>query len=145
MVLTQAFGILLESVLVSRHWLGDVKVHVDVPDGIDPLGIRAFELRPYAEYGGLYLLLAELRGDEDTQGHLQRCVAQYFLTNNSLVSFIAAIGFTAMLTSQAAGTHILGGAVYLAAMFVGLVVTFRVARIRIPGDGRHYRLRGAGD
>jgi len=87
MIMTQAVGILLESFLIKGQWLGPEKNIVVIPQGVDPLGEEEFELEPYAEYQGLYLLLAELRGDEDSHGHLQRVLAQFFLSNNALVSF----------------------------------------------------------
>ncbi|OGR28901.1 MAG: hypothetical protein A2X83_08370 [Desulfuromonadales bacterium GWD2_54_10] len=91
MVMTQAFGILLEKLLISRQWLGLSEKVIEIPTGIDPLGQTSFILRPYYEYKGLYLLLAELQENEDSQGHLQRALAQFFLTNNSLVSFSAGL------------------------------------------------------
>ena len=91
MVLTQAFGILLENILVGRKWLGLEIREIRIAKGIDPHGKIKFSLNPYFEYQGLYILLAELRDDEDTQGHLKRALAQYFLTNNSLISFLSGI------------------------------------------------------
>jgi hypothetical protein len=68
MVLTQSVGILLEGILIRRHLLGPLKREVEVPEGIDPCGLTKFSLEPYSEYDGLYLLLAELRENEDSQG-----------------------------------------------------------------------------
>ena len=91
MVLTQTTGILLENIQVNNHLLGRKEFEVTIPAGIDPLGETSITIRPYDEYRGLYLLLAELRNDEDSQGHLQRCIAQFFLTTNSIISFVAGI------------------------------------------------------
>jgi len=93
MVLTQAFGILLENILVSKKWLGSESREITIAKGIDPHGKIRFTLQPYFEYQGLYVLLSELRDDEDAQGHLKRVLSQYFLTNNSLVSFLVGMFF----------------------------------------------------
>lgn len=90
MVLTQSIGILTEGLFVRKQWFGPMSTEVNVPTGIDPLGVTKFTLEPYAEYQGLYLLLTELREKEDSQGHLQRALAQFFLTNNTMVSFAPA-------------------------------------------------------
>lgn len=87
MVLTQGIGILLENFLISNQLLGPEQRRVRIPPGVDPCGETSFSIEPYSEYQGLYLLLAELRENEDSQGHLQRTLAQFFLTNNVLVSF----------------------------------------------------------
>jgi hypothetical protein len=93
MVLTQALGILLENFLVSSRRLGPEVVEIDIPKGIDPHHDTHVRLQPYFEYEGLYILLSELREDEDTQGHLKRSLAQFFLTNNTLVSYSLGIAF----------------------------------------------------
>ncbi len=136
MVLTQALGILLESVLVGGRFLGPELDPIRVPAGVDPCGEQLIKLRPYDEYDGLYLLLAELRTDEDTQGHLQRATAQFFLTNNSLVSYSAALVFAAVLTAGADSAHQGRGIFYVAALVAGLLVSYRVARIRFRVMGK---------
>ena len=128
MLLTQALGILLEKVLVDRHWLGATRVHVRIPAGIDPMGLKEFTLEPYAEYQGIYLLLAELQEHEDSQGHLQRALAQFFLTNNTLVAFAAGIVASFAFMQQSGVTA--GGVVYVLVLALCLLVSFRVARIR---------------
>ena len=128
MLLTQALGILLEKLLVDRHWLGARRVHVRVPAGIDPGGLAEFTLEPYAEYQGIYLLLAELQEHEDAQGHLQRALAQFFLTNNTLVAFAAGIAASVGFMLHSGLTA--PGVAYVAALALCLGVSFRVARIR---------------
>lgn len=91
MVTTQFFGIILEGVLVKKKWLGTETLMANLAPGIDPHGQTEIIINPYHEYGGLYVLLAELREDEDAHGHLQRALAQYFLTNNVLISFLIGI------------------------------------------------------
>jgi|GEM_PF-2660209 len=78
MILTQAVGILLEELLVTKRLLGRKP--------IKPHGIRRYE-----EFSNLYFLLARMRSDDDAHGHLRRTVAQFFLTLNSMVSFSAGI------------------------------------------------------
>jgi hypothetical protein len=87
LIITQAIGILLESVLVGKQWLGPATRRIAIPPGVDPMGFLEFELKPYEEYQGMYLLLAELREGEDSHGPLQRAIAQFFLSNNAVVSF----------------------------------------------------------
>lgn len=89
-------------------------------------------LEPYAdaEYQGLYLLLAELRNDEDSHGHLQRALAQFFLSNNTMVSF--AVGIVGTLWHVViAPAQVLGAQfVYLFLLTACLVVTVKVVRAR---------------
>ncbi len=132
MVLTQAIGILLESFLIRRHGYGPEKMDVSIPDGIDPVDMKekTIPLWPYKEYEGLYLLLAELGEHGDTQGHLQRAVAQFFLTNNTLVSLSVGIITTVVLAAVSGTRGILPGLLYVALLIVCLGVSFKVARIR---------------
>ncbi|GGX40814.1 hypothetical protein [Saccharospirillum salsuginis] len=124
MVLTQALGILLEEGLVRLGWLGTTfKPHRESGQS-KPVSV-------YDQYRQLYYLLAELRPDDDAQGHLQRTVAQFFLTNNTLVSFITGLLVTVMLAFSAYGVGgsmaVFGYAVFL---ILCLVVSYRVAVIR---------------
>jgi len=130
MVLTQALGILLEGILVRNHWLGPAQREIKIPQGIDPLGVTRFSLEPYAEFQGLYLLLAELRENEDTQGHLQRALAQFFLTNNTMISFTAGIATTLLVMLLAQGANVTTALAYVAVLAACLGVSYAVARIR---------------
>jgi uncharacterized membrane protein YdcZ (DUF606 family) len=133
MVLTQSIGILVEKLFVRKWWYGPRSTEVEVPEGIDPLGATKFTLKPYAEYRGLYLLLAELREKEDSQGHLQRALAQFFLTNNTMVSFAGGLIFTVILLFQKDArdlNHILRATAYLMTLLACLGVSYLVARIR---------------
>lgn len=130
MVLTQALGILLEGALVRNQWLGPAQCEIKIPQGIDPLGVTHFSLEPYAEYQGLYLLLAELRENEDTQGHLQRALAQFFLTNNTMISFTAGIVTTLLVMSLAQDANVAMALTYVAILSACLLVSYAVARIR---------------
>lgn len=137
MVLTQSFGILLEGLLIRRRWLGPVERTIKIEPGIDPHGQTLVRLRPYDEYQGLYILLAELREDEDTQGHLKRALAQFFLTNNTLVSFIAAMILTVVtLGVWPSQPALLRSVIWLAILVLLLLVSFRVARIRFEVMGK---------
>lgn len=132
MLVTQAFGILLEErVLVPRRRLGRGPWTKELGPGIDPLGETRFAIDPYQEYQGLYLLLAELRADDDTRGHLERAVAQFFLTVNTIVSFgfgLLATGALVAVERDAEATA--RGAVYAAAVLVVGVVSWQVAKSR---------------
>ena len=130
MIMTQALGILLEKLLVGLSWLGPRKIPVAIPRGVDPLGQLRFELQPYEEYRGLYLLLSELRADEDSHGHLQRALAQFFLSNNVTVSLL--IGIVVALYELIAidARHVASATGYLLLLTMFLVVTAAVARIR---------------
>lgn len=124
MVLTQALGILLEEGLVRLGWLGSTfKPHRESGES-EPVSV-------YDQYRQLYYLLAELRPDDDAQGHLQRTVAQFFLTNNTLVSFITGLLVTVILAFSAYGV---GGSMsvvgYVVFLILCLVVSYRVAVIR---------------
>lgn len=131
MVLTQAFGILLEKVLVDKEWLGPRQRRLQIPRGIDPHGQTSVLLEPYFEYKGLYLLLAELRDDEDSQGHLKRVLAQFFLTNNTLVSYGAGIVAAGVFVAlQPQRDVFVRGAAYILVLACCLLVSYRVARVR---------------
>lgn len=131
MVMTQTFGILLEKVLVRKKWLGPEKFEVEIPNGIDPHGETKITIEPYFEYQGLYILLSELSEDEDSQGHLKRALAQFFLTNNTLISFASGILLTiatlALFYDQEA---LIRASLYILFLLIFFLVSFKVARIR---------------
>lgn len=120
MVLTQTLGILLEEVLVTNKWLGRKKV---APQGIDC----------YEEYSQLYLLLAKIGKDDDMHGHLRRAIAQFFLTLNTLVSFllgvIVALAIPLIERSQN-GVMFKQAGFYIAIMGGFFVASYLVAKIR---------------
>jgi hypothetical protein len=76
------------------------------------------------------LLLAELREHEDSQGHLQRALAQFFLTNNILVSFTVGITVTVAALMLRAQPPTAAALTYLATLIAFLLVSYRVAHIR---------------
>lgn len=129
MVMTQAVGILLENLLTRLKWLGAEHQSLQIPPGIDPCGELHVTLSPYEEYQGVYLLLSELREGEDSHGHLQRVLSQFFLSNNTMVSFAAGIALTTyglIATSRLRPF----GLTYLLMLSACLVITFLVVRIR---------------
>lgn len=130
MVLTQGVGILLESFLVNNQLLGSERRKVQIPKGIDPCGETNFYIEPYAEYQGLYLLLAELRENEDSQGHLQRTLAQFFLINNVIVSFSLGLVVTVWRIIHIQLSYWPRGLGYAAFLVICLVVLYRVDCIR---------------
>jgi hypothetical protein len=132
MVLTQAIGILLEELLIRKRSYGPEVEKLDIPEGIDPADQRkqAPVVKTYEEYRGLYLLLADMREGDDSQGHLQRVVAQFFLTNNTLISY--AIGLLTVIAVTTVSDVSSAGPGIAYAVFLGLclVVTYEVVRIR---------------
>lgn len=130
MVLTQGVGILLESFLINNQLLGSDRRKVQIPKGIDPCGETSFYIEPYAEYQGLYLLLAELRENEDAQGHLQRTLAQFFLINNVIVSFSLGLVVTVWRIIHIQLVYWPKSLGYAAFLVISLVVLYRVACIR---------------
>lgn len=136
MVMTQKIGILLEWVLVRYRLLGARKTIKEpkiltVPEGFDPLGETEIPFKPYDYYHGLYILIAQLREDEDTHGHLKRSLAQFFLTNNTLVSLVAgiAVSLSLVLCNKTAIAYP-NALAYILLLFACLVVTYFVAIIR---------------
>lgn len=131
MVLTQYLGILLERFLISKKKFGPEEEKIDIPEGIDPHGETSIPLHPYAEYDGLYILLAELCEDEDTQGHLKRVIAQFFLTNNTLISFGLGIVFTTIAFISCSSWSVFWPYVfYTLTLTVFLWVSYKTAVIR---------------
>ncbi|WP_380676220.1 hypothetical protein [Salinigranum sp. GCM10025319] len=135
MILTQAFGIILEGVLVDRRRLGNTEIPRD--EGVlEPAAYPEDTIRPYEEYERLYFLLVRLEEKDDAYGHLERAVAQFFLTNNTLVSF--AIGIVGTLSIVAASVLVRGptvevllrGGIYLGLLAVALGVSYAVAVAR---------------
>lgn len=127
MVLTQALGILLEEMLVHLRLLGSKSQKITVSEGLYLEGEGEIELQPYREYAGLYILLSQL-DDEDSQGHLRRTVAQFFLTNNSLVSFLAGLLISLALAFSVSNPA--GVLYYSLGLFLCLVLSYRVAMLR---------------
>ncbi|MDX1712070.1 MAG: hypothetical protein R3316_13145 [Rhodovibrionaceae bacterium] len=79
----------------------------------------------------IYGLLVQLGKDEDPHGHLERALAQFFLTNNSLVAFgvgalLAFALYFGVAHVQGSGFLILIGIVCL----LCIAVSHRVAVIR---------------
>ena len=135
MVLTQAVGILLEEFLVNKKKLGNKTKTITIPKGIDPFGKTEVTINHYDEYYGLFILLAELKENEVTQGHLKRAIAQFFLTNNSLVSFSVGIVAALLITlisviSNISYGVIIRGSLYVIALGACLIVSYKVAVIR---------------
>lgn len=131
MVLTQAIGIILEDLLVGKRWLGPEIRDIEIAEGIDPHEETHIQLKPYFEYEGLYILLAELREDEDTQGHLKRALAQFFLTNNTLVSFGTGIALAfAICALFPSWESLVRAAAYAAVLSIFLILSYKVAAIR---------------
>lgn len=137
MVLTQAMGILWERFLIARRLLGPERRPLRILGGIDPHGTRHVLLRPYSEYAGLYLLLAELREGEDVQGHLQRALAQFFLTNNTMVSFMLGVGVSlgCVIADVAPQREPLLWW-YTAALMACLLISYKVLCIRFEVMGK---------
>ncbi|MFC1542079.1 hypothetical protein ACFL50_06490 [Candidatus Latescibacterota bacterium] len=133
MVFTQALGILLEDFLVKNKLLGPKHLDINIPEGLDPHGETHVVIESYFEYEGMYILLAELRENEDTQGHLKRALAQFFLTNNTLISFLIGIAVTILLLISSLisnkGNFLIGN-IYLFVQLSCLWISFKVARIR---------------
>lgn len=141
MILTQAFGILLESLFIRKKWLSGDSVEVVIWEKggsslEGDLVKKTGQINPYEFYSGLYILLAELREEEDSQGHLKRVLAQFFLTNNTLISFLAgliAVPVLVLLDGLAGhkGFHHLPSSIaYAMTMVMCLWISFKVAKIR---------------
>ncbi|MEW5924841.1 MAG: hypothetical protein AB1746_12730 [Candidatus Zixiibacteriota bacterium] len=132
MVLTQAFGIIFENVAIDKKWYGHKDgIKCEIEKGIDPHGETNIMIDPYAEYKGIYILLSELDENEDSQGHLKRCLAQFFLTNNTIISFLAALVATVILFACApTKLTLIKATAYFFLILFFLIVTFKVARIR---------------
>jgi hypothetical protein len=137
MVLTQAVGIVLERWLVDGGHLGSEKIEwsekrLQPP----PLFEESMTINPYHEYERLYYLLVRLTGTDDAYGHLERSIAQFFLTINTLVSFSIGIVATALVVAVSVlvrgpttGVFVRGG-LYLGVLALALVVSHAVAVAR---------------
>jgi hypothetical protein len=124
MVLTQALGILLEEFLIRNRLLGRKFVVYRGSKKKESLSV-------YEQYEYLYFLLAELRSDEDTQGHLQRSIAQYFLTNNTLISFSVGIIVSIILAFISNDPdYTLPTIYYTSFLLFLLIISYAVAVIR---------------
>lgn len=126
MVLTQAFGILLEELLVKLHLFPGCR-QLAVPEEFCSRGDN--EIDAYERYDQLYILLAQLTEHEDSQGHLKRAAAQFFLTNNTLVSFLVGIILSLVLAfgDNARGEYLV---LYIIGLLLCLLASYWVAVIR---------------
>lgn len=131
MILTQALGILFEKIMIKLQVLGPESQEISIPKGIDPHGDENFTLERYNEYKGLYLLLAEMDEGDDSQGHLKRVIAQFFLTNNTIVSFAISL-ITLIILANINPTFVFDVRFkfYLVFLIAALIVSFLVVRIR---------------
>lgn len=126
MILTQTLGILLEEILVRRKWLGRKKLS---PQGTDC----------YEEYSILYYDLAGMKKDDDAHGHLRRAITQFFLTLNTLISFLigAIVAFAIAFLGKPQNTLVHNKAgIYIAFMTLCLILSYLVAKIRFREMGR---------
>lgn len=135
MVLTQSVGILLEDVLVTRRWLGPERIELD-DEVLREAGFETEPIDPYDEYQRLYLFLVRLGEGDDHYGHLERSVAQFFLTTNTLVSFgagiVATVGLVAIAVAMGTITPDLlaRSALAMGVLLAALWVSYRVAIAR---------------
>ncbi len=129
MVLTQAMGILLEEYFIRFKLLGRETILVDTVSGITSNNSQDSKIETYKEYSGLYMLLAQLSDTEDTQGHLKRALAQFFLTNNTLVSFSTGIIVTVFLMVLKNSCNGMAIPYFILLLFF-LVISYFVAKIR---------------
>ena len=132
MVLTQALGILLEELLIRFRLLGRRLQTVLIPDPRTPDDNLEYTINPYEQYAGLYFVLSRLSEHDDSQGHLKRAIAQFFLTNNTLVSFAIGAILALVLAANAghpeAGRLLLCGIGFLMALVLSYwsgVIRFR--------------------
>ena len=124
MILTQAIGILLEAFLVRfKLFPGCKKLTVLVQFGSK----EEKQIDAYEHYSMLYILLAQLTESEDAQGHLKRTAAQFFLTNNTMVSFLAGVVLSTYLLTQNFNSNLFA---YSIGLFLCLFVSYWVAVIR---------------
>jgi len=130
MIITQATGILLEEILVRLRWLGSEAKEIELPEGLCSPGKSTITLNPYREFQGMYFLLAQLSETEDSQGHLKRTCAQFFLTNNTLVSFLVGIIATVLIAVFARDGFPAEAAYYASGLAVCLVISYLVAVLR---------------
>lgn len=132
MIITQAFGILLEMLLIKYHLYGKKsnEIEIKIPKGVVSNNLETNKINPYIEYDCLYLLIVKLRENEDSQGHLKRCVSQFFLSNNSLISFIAGILTSIILMVVYRRFCDTNSWIYLVGLILLLFTSYRVARIR---------------
>jgi len=124
MILTQAIGILLEELIIKfRLFPGCNKLKVPVRFGSKDVQ----KINAYDHYSILYILLAQLSENEDAQGHLKRTAAQFFLTNNTMVSFLAGLSVAVFLLTQNFNADLMA---YAIGLFICIFITYWVAVIR---------------
>lgn len=131
MILTQAFGILLEEVLIKHRLYGRQNRQIPVPAEFRDENDEIID--GYKEYSGIYILFAQLSDQEDAQGHLKRAAAQFFLTNNTLVSFAIGIIVTIVLLVRIdlySSAEFIGLVIYLAILILCLGISYKVGIIR---------------
>ncbi len=146
MVLTQTFGILLEEIIVDKQIFKFTPKEKEIAftEGIISKDVLKKSYDPYQEYKSLYLLISKLSEHEDSQGHLKRALAQFFLSNNTLVSFTIGIvvGIGLLLwgifgVPKTFDWHLLiNFIIFELMMILFLIVSFKVAHIRFYVIGK---------
>lgn len=131
MLVTQSIGITLESLLTEYRLLGHESVEIPSEVAGEPT-----EVDPYEQYKLLYFTLVSMGPEDDPNSHVERAVAQFFLSNNALVAFGTGLVTTFGLASWSALTGTLTGPVlwsavaYVIGLAVFLIAVYHITRIR---------------
>ena len=80
MLVTQSIGITLESLLIEHELLGHESVKIPAAVAGEPTDVD-----PYEQYELLYFTLVSMGPEEDPNSHVERAVAQFFLSSVGLV------------------------------------------------------------
>ena len=119
MIITQTFGILQEKMFMCCElYPKDIK------------GINGEDIDVENTYKRMYGVLAGLQKEDDTHGHMQRIIGQYFLTVNNLVAYVLSIIVVMVILLLNPELYSLRVVGFTLVMVLLYVFTFFVMRVR---------------
>ncbi len=137
MLVTQSIGISLESLLIDNELLGHESVKIPAA-----VAGEATKVDPYEQYELLYFTLVSMGPEEDPNSHVERAVAQFFLSNNALVAFgaglLATIGLGSWraLSGTLTAPMLWSAGAYVLGLVVFLIAVYRITRVRFRVMGK---------
>ena len=119
MIITQTFGILQEKMFMCCElYPKDIK------------GINGEDIDVENTYKRMYGVLAGLQKEDDTHGHMQRIIGQYFLTVNNLVAYVLSIIVVMVILLLNPELYSLRVVGFTLVMVLLYIFTFFVMRVR---------------
>jgi hypothetical protein len=124
MVVTQTLGILLGRILNKTYPKKTVGFKIANST------VEEVEIDTKDVFRSLYCVISNFKEEDDKHGHIQRIIGQYFLTLNSLVSYLLGFFIVIGLLFTPKGTYTIRVIIFLSGMISLGVLTYITLRIR---------------